>query len=298
MYFRSMKILFLTVLLFGNVVVSNAQEQHAVYFQSNKSTLPVSENEALQKWISDNKFSKILAISGYTDEDGTNQFNDTLAKKRVESVFKIVKDKVKIREDFKKISFGENHTHSKIKAENRKVIIYFLKEKDLAREAEIVGLQNKAVVPAKPIVFPESIIVTNFDGSQSEYALDVNFMKTLNEAKAGEKLKIENLNFVLNTFAVTAPSRGKLYELLLVMQQNPNLKISIQGHVCCTQNDKQNLSTLRAKAVKMFLEQKKIDPTRMNFKGFGSTVPLFPIPEQSEEERAANRRVEIEVLFN
>jgi outer membrane protein OmpA-like peptidoglycan-associated protein len=275
-----------------------SQEQHEVYFQSNKHTLPVSESVGLEKWISENKQSKILAISGYTDEDGTNQFNDTLAKKRVESVFKLVKDKIKIREDFKKLSFGENHVHSKIKAENRKVIIYFLKEKDLAREAEIIGLKNKEVVPPKPIVFPESIIVTNFDGSQMEYKLDVAFMKSLNEAKAGEKLKIENLNFVLNTFAVTADSRGKLYELLLVMQQNPNLKISIQGHVCCVQNDRQNLSTQRAKAVKMFLEQKKIDPTRMNFKGFGSTVPLYPIPEKSEVERAANRRVEIEVISN
>ncbi|RXR17247.1 OmpA family protein [Flavobacterium amnicola] len=293
-----MKNLLLIVLLFGNVMVSKAQEQYEVYFQSNKHTLPVSESVGLEKWILENKQSKILAISGYTDEDGTNQFNDTLAKKRVESVFKLVKDKIKIREDFKKLSFGENHTQSKIKAENRKVIIYFLKEKDLAREAEIIGLKNKEVVQPKPIVFPESIIVTNFDGSQMEYKLDVAFMKSLNEAKTGEKLKIDNLNFVLNTFAVTADSRGKLYELLLVMQQNPNLKISIQGHVCCVQNDRQNLSTQRAKAVKMFLEQKKIDPTRMNFKGFGSTVPLFPIPEKSEIERAANRRVEIEVISN
>ena len=275
-----------------------SQEQYEIFFQSNKHALPISESIGLENWISTNKQSKILAISGYTDEDGTNQFNDTLAKKRVESVFKLVKDKIKIREDFKKISFGENHLQSKIKAENRKVVIYFLKEKDLAREAEIIGLKNKDMASPKPIVFPESIIVTNFDGSQSEYKLDVNFMKALNESKAGEKLKIENLNFVLNTFAVTADSRGKLYELLLVMQQNPNLKISIQGHVCCTQNDKQNLSTLRAKAVKMFLEQKKVDSKRMNFKGFGSTVPLFPIPEKSEEERAANRRVEIEVISN
>ncbi|MES2811358.1 MAG: OmpA family protein [Bacteroidota bacterium] len=293
-----MKNWFLIVLFFGNVIVLNAQEQFSVYFQSNKHTLPISESVELSKWIEQNKSSKILSINGYTDEDGTNQFNDTLAKKRVESVFKLVKDKVKIREDFKKISFGEMHSHSKNKAENRKVVIYFLKEADLGREAEIMGLKSKEVVKPRLIAFPESIVVTNFDGSQSEYKLDVAFMRSLNESKAGDKIKMNNLNFVLNTFAVTNESRGKLYELLLVMQQNPYLKIDIQGHVCCVKSDRQDLSTQRAKAVYKFLELKKIEKSRMSYKGFGSSAPLFPLPEKSEEERAANRRVEIEVVSN
>lgn|GEM_PF-153851 len=297
-YFRGMKNWLWILLLFGNVIGANAQEQFSVFFQSNKYTLPISENVELNKWISENKTSKILSINGYTDEDGTNQFNDTLAKKRVESVFKLVKDKVKIREDFKKISFGEMHSQSKNKAENRKVVIYFLKEADLAREAEIMGLKSKEVAKPRVLAFPESIIVTNFDGSRSEYKLDVNFMKSLNESKAGDKIKIENLNFVLNTFAVTNESRGKLYELLLVMQQNPNLKIDIQGHVCCVKSDRQDLSTQRAKAVYKFLEIKNIDKSRMSYKGFGSTIPLFSLPEKTEEERAANRRVEIEIISN
>ena len=123
-------------------------------------------------------------------------------------------------------------------------------------------------------------------------------METFDKAKAGEKLKLENLNFVLNTFAITKESRSKLYELLLVMQKNPNLKISIQGHLCCLAVDRRDLSTQRAKAVKQFLEHNAIESVRMTYKGFGSSNPLFPLPEKTEEERAANRRVEIEVLEN
>lgn len=275
-----------------------AQEKFSVYFDSNKQTLNVTEYESLLNWMMKNKESKILSMHGFTDEDGTNQYNDTLASKRVESILKIINGKVKIREDFKKISFGENFQQSPDKKENRKVVIYYLLQKDLSREEEILGLKAKGYVLVKKKSFPDKVTVTNPNGTKSEYSLDVNFMKTLDEAPKGQKLKIENLNFVLNTFAVTNESRGKLYELLLVMQNNPKLKIDIQGHVCCVKSDKQDLSTQRAKAVYKFLEINEIEKTRMSYQGFGSTQPLFTLPEKSETERAANRRVEIEIVEN
>ncbi|WP_136666982.1 OmpA family protein [Flavobacterium sp. H122] len=279
-------------------VKSYSQEQYSVYFQSDKHLLTGQQAAEFQKWIEENKSSKILSMNGYTDEDGGNQYNDTLAKKRVETIYGLIKNKVKIREDFKRISFGEQHNHSKIKSENRKVIIFYLKEKDLHKEAEILGLKPKEVKKSQPVQFPESIILNNPDGSESEIKLDVVFMKTLNESKTGEKLKLENLNFVLNTFGITKESRGKLYELLLVMQQNPLLKIDIQGHVCCVKSDRQDLSTQRAKAIYKFLEMKGIPKSRMSYRGFGSTQPLHALPEKTEEERAANRRVEIEIVAN
>ncbi|WP_395047267.1 OmpA family protein, partial [Flavobacterium sp.] len=100
-----------------NIYLANAQEQFSVYFDSNKYELSASENNELQTWISQNSTSKVLAINGYTDEDGTNQYNDSLALKRVEKVYQNIKDKVKIREDFKTRSFGENFQQSKNKSE-------------------------------------------------------------------------------------------------------------------------------------------------------------------------------------
>jgi outer membrane protein OmpA-like peptidoglycan-associated protein len=276
---------------------ANAQERFSVYFDSNKHNLNVSQTEALLNWMIQNKDSKILSMYGFTDEDGSNQYNDTLASKRVDAVLKVINGKIKIREDFKKISFGENFAQSAKKAENRKVIIYFLQAKDLHKEEEILGLKAKGYT-AKTVTFPEKVIITNPNGTKSEYKLDIDFMKSLYNAPKGEKLKLNNLNFVLNTFAVTNDSRGKLYEILLVMQQNPKMKIDIQGHVCCVKSDKQDLSTQRAKAVYKFLEMNEIDKTRMSYRGFGSTQPLHALPEKSEEERAANRRVEIEIIEN
>ncbi|MGR3791909.1 OmpA family protein [Flavobacterium sp. TN-1] len=291
------KILFVSIMLFLSLK-SFTQEQFSVHFKSGQHELTPSEKLEVEKWIQENKKSKILSISGYTDEDGTNQYNDSLAKKRTETVFNLIKGKVAIRTDFKKINFGELHQQSKIKAENRKVILFFLKEKDLEKEKEIIALKTPANNTDKVIVFPSSILLNNPDGSETEIKLDVQFMKKLSESKVGDKLKIENLNFVLNTYAITQESRGKLYELWLVMQQNPNLKIQIQGHICCVTKDRQDLSTQRAKAVYKFLEFKNIEKTRMSYKGFGSSQPLYNLPEKNEEERAANRRVEIEVVDN
>ncbi|MDR6968411.1 outer membrane protein OmpA-like peptidoglycan-associated protein [Flavobacterium arsenatis] len=292
---------YLSIVLFFIAVSGFSQEQFSVFFESNKFELQKAEISKLNTWMEANKEVKIVAINGYTDEDGSVGFNDTLAKKRVSFIFNEIAGKVKIREDFKTRSFGKLHSQVGEKAENRKVTIYYILEKDLAREDEILGIKKAEVAEVKPkpvANYPDKISISNPNGTTSEYMLDVNFMKQVNESKAGEKLKIENLNFQFNTFAIVNESRGKLYELLLVMQNNPTLKIEIQGHICCNPSNKGKLSEERAKAIKNFLVGQGIDKTRVTFKGFGSTQPIYPLPEKSEEERAGNRRVEILILEN
>ncbi|WP_333696237.1 OmpA family protein [Flavobacterium sp.] len=277
-----------------------AQEQASFYFDSNKFELKDNEIQKLNEWISTHKEVKIVAINGYTDEDGSIGFNDTLAQKRVDFIYKLVKDKVKIREDFKTRSFGKLHQQSNNKAENRRVTLYYLETKDLAREDEILGIKKEEVVtkPKPKKQFPEAIVIQNPNGTESTFELNVAFMQQIDSAKPGDKLKLENLNFQLNTFAIVNESRGKLYELLLVMQQNPDLVIDIQGHLCCMSIDRTNLSTQRAKAISNFLRINGIDSSRVTYQGFGSSQPIYPLPEKNEEERAANRRVEIEIIKN
>ena len=277
-----------------------AQERFTVYFESNKFELNTKENTKLSTWISENKSNKIVAIHGFTDEDGTSGFNDTLAQKRVNCIYNTVKNQIKIREDFKTRSFGESFEQSKNKAENRRVVIYYILEKDLPREDEILGIKKEIVEeePKPEIVYPEKLVFENPNGTKSEFNLDRTFMKKVGEAKTGEKLNIENLNFVINTFAVVNESRGKLHELLLVLQKNPNLKIEIQGHLCCMPIDRTDLSTQRAKAIYNFLVNHDILKERLSYKGFGTSKPIYALPEKNEQERAANRRVEILILEN
>lgn len=296
-----MKNLFSAAIFFLFALSAGAQEQFSVYFDSNKHELTAGESARLKTWLSANGTSKILAINGYTDEDGSIGLNDTLAQRRVSTVFGMIQNGVKIREDFRTRSFGKLHKQSPVKAENRRVTIYYLLEKDLAKENEILGItEDKKPEPklAKPIEYPERVVVQRPDGKSDELVLDVEFMKKVGTAKAGDKLVIPNLNFYENTFAVMPDSRPRMYELLEVMKLHPKLKIKLQGHVCCMKADRNDLSTQRAKAIMMFLTSQGIAKPRVTFQGFGVSQPLFPIPEKNADEREANRRVEVLVVEN
>jgi outer membrane protein OmpA-like peptidoglycan-associated protein len=76
------------------------------------------------------------------------------------------------------------------------------------------------------------------------------------------------------------------------MNDNPSVKIQINGYTDNVGNDADNLklSENRAKAVVDFLITKGIDATRMTWKGFGETQPVAD--NSSEEGRALNRRTE------
>ena len=150
----------------------------------------------------------------------------------------------------------------------------------------------------RKIKFPKNLFLDNPDGSRFKMELDSIFMRQINTAKKGEKFTIPNLNFIIDSFALIKESRSRLYELLFVLENNPNLKLEFQGHLCCSTNDKQDLSTKRAKFIFNFLQQQGIHSSRISYKGFGITQPIFTIPEKNEYEAATNRRVEILILEN
>ncbi len=287
---------FLTVVIFTSAV--SAQEQFSVFFASDSYQLNMSQAAELNKWIVSNPDVKVLGIHGFTDEDGSTGYNDTLAKNRVDQVYQKIAGRVKFRDDFRTRSFGEKHQLSANKAENRKVTLFYIGPKDFSREDEIIGIKKAEPVKKVRKSFPKNVAHRNHDGTITEFKLDTVFMRKVDEAKAGEMLKLEDLNFRINTFAILPESRAKMYELLIVLQDNPRLKVEIQGHLCCMPNDRLDLSTQRAKAIYSFLVSNKVEKSRLAYKGFGSTQPKFPIPEKNETERAANRRVEILILEN
>jgi outer membrane protein OmpA-like peptidoglycan-associated protein len=283
----NMKKLLLYTLFFITYQSVKAQEQFSVFFDSNKFEATKVEIKKLQDWMASNKEVKIVAINGYTDEDGSNGFNDTLASKRVNFVFNQVKDKIKIREDFKTRSFGENFQQLSSKALNRKVTIFYILPKDFARENEILGIQPKVVEPQEIIPIEEEAM--NFPENAT-------LLDKIQLAQKGTLIRLNDVNFYVNTFAIMPTSKRAIDELILVMNEFPKLKIEIQGHICCVNKDAKNLSLERARQVKRILMSEGISEKRVQVKGFGVSKPKFPIPEKSEFEAAKNRRVEIMIL--
>lgn len=282
-----MKKLFFTVLFFGVLFLAKAQEHFVVYFDNNKFELNKTEQAKFDKWISENKTSKILSITGSTDEVGSSGFNDTLSLKRVNFVYSKVNGKLKIREDFKSISLGEKGATSPNKAENRKAIIHYLLEKDLAKENEILGI--------KPTVVEPEVIVP-IEEEDMSFPENATLEEKIKLSKKGTLIRLSDINFYVNTFAIMPNSKRSIDELIYVMDHNPKLRIEIQGHICCVPKDARNLSLDRARQVKRLLVYSGISERRIDVKGFGVSKPKFPIPEKNESEAAKNRRVEIMIL--
>jgi outer membrane protein OmpA-like peptidoglycan-associated protein len=264
-----------------------SQEQFAVYFDSNKFDCTKLETKRLQDWIAANKEVKIVAIHGFTDEDGTNGFNDTLAKKRVDFIFNQVKGIVRIRGDFKTISFGENFQQNSDKSKNRKAIIFYLLEKDILRENEILGIKPKVIEPIEIVPIEEETM--NFPENAT-------LEEKIQLSKRGTLIRLNDIFFYLNSFALLPTSKRGIDELLYVLTNYPKLKIELQGHICCVDKDVKNLSEDRAKQVKRILISEGISEKRIKVKGFGVSKPKFAIPEKSEYEASRNRRVEIMIL--
>ncbi len=267
--------------------IGKAQEKFVVYFDNNKYDLNKVEQTKFDKWIAENKTSKILSITGSTDEVGSNGFNDTLSQKRVNTIYALVNGKLKIRNDFKSISLGEKGATSTNKAENRKAIIHYIFEKDLAREDEILGIKPKAVQEEEIIPIEEE---------RMHFPEGATLQDKIELSTKGTLIRLNNINFHINTFAVMANSKPSITELVRVLDKYPKIKIEIQGHICCVDKDVKNLSLDRAKQIKRILVYEGINERRIKVKGFGVSKPKFPIPEKTEFEAAQNRRVEIMIL--
>lgn len=88
-----------------------------------------------------------------------------------------------------------------------------------------------------------------------------------------------------------------LQKLGVIIQRNPQLDFSIEGHSDSSGMEDYNLqlSQLRADAVRDWLVQAmSIDPSRISTRGFGSTRLIVPATQPFDQEKEApNRRVEI-----
>jgi outer membrane protein OmpA-like peptidoglycan-associated protein len=56
------------------------------------------------------------------------------------------------------------------------------------------------------------------------------------------------------------------------------------------------LSYRRALVIFKYLVDNGISIERLAYKGIGSNDPIYPVPERTESQRAANRRVEILIV--
>jgi OOP family OmpA-OmpF porin len=86
-----------------------------------------------------------------------------------------------------------------------------------------------------------------------------------------------------------------LDEAAMVLRNNPDLNVEIQGHTDNTGPAEYNLmlSQKRAESAMNYLVDKGVDPARLTAKGYGFEQPVAS--NDTKEGRAKNRRVEFRV---
>lgn len=108
--------------------------------------------------------------------------------------------------------------------------------------------------------------------------------------RVGREYRLNDINFATNSAALTNDAMLIIDEFALFLEENPHIKIDIQGHTDNVGDPSSNLilSKERAKVVYDYLIQWGIAGNRMSSHGFGETKPVQP--NTSEEGRSKNRR--------
>lgn len=101
------------------------------------------------------------------------------------------------------------------------------------------------------------------------------------------------INFETGKSQIKPESKPIIDQIFDMLKQNPDLKVSIDGHTdnVGTAQSNQTLSEARAKSVMNELVSKGIAASRLKYKGWGQTKPIAD--NTTEEGKAKNRRVEI-----
>lgn len=142
------------------------------------------------------------------------------------------------------------------------------------------------------LFYSENFEINNQHSKMEPYEKDI----VLKRIELGEGIVLKNVFFDTDKSILKPESQTELERLVLLMQQNPKMKIEIGGHTDNVGSKEHNLtlSKNRAKAVYDYLTNKGIDAQRMSYQGYGLDKPIAP--NDTEEGRTLNRRTEFTIV--
>ncbi len=124
------------------------------------------------------------------------------------------------------------------------------------------------------------------------YKMDV----PLTPIQEGASVVLNNVFFETAKYDLKESSRAELMKLVSFLEQNPDLRIRLEGHTDSigTEQDNQVLSENRARSVYEFLVENGISKDRLTYKGYGEERPIAT--NETPEGRSKNRRTAFTIL--
>ena len=285
-----MKTLFLTLFIaFAISARAQTVEKFVINFDFDRSDITTEAKRRLDSFVQSNTISSIqkIDLNGHCDVIGNHVYNDQLSRRRVNSTKEfLLKNNIPNSVFDNLQGFGKRNPLNDNSGEQ---------ERFLNRRVEII-VQRKT----GPEVATQQTI--NQIPEKKDQTLTEKIKDT--STKTGTNIILKNLNFYGGRHILLPQSVPTLTELVNVLKENPTLEIEIQGHICCTfgpedgldiDTNTPNLSVNRARAIYEHLISNGIDRNRLSYRGFGHSRPLV-YPEDTEERRTTNRRVEIKII--
>lgn len=210
------------------------------------------------------------------------------------NVWKKVSGVFEVSEDANYLIIGNFYNDNKTKIvdfpEGRGGSYYYIDDVEVrrAKPFESLSPEPKRSIPPHPKVVLEKAAIV----STKEIKLDSI------DYKVGNTITLQNIFFEFDRATLLPESERELDKLVDIMTDYPHLSIEIGGHTdnVGSLDYNQKLSEKRAKSVVDYLIEKKVNPIRASYKGYGSVKPITT--NDTEEGRAVNRRVEFTVLRN
>jgi outer membrane protein OmpA-like peptidoglycan-associated protein len=268
-------------------MVMAQSETLVVYFESGKNVLSAAQKALVEQAVASwsNSVIEKIVIDGFCDDTGSETLNFELSERRAQALYEeLAQLGVDVRLLKKITGRGslavENQSDhiDEQRRQNRRAIAYvwYAAKEDLVYLEPTASISKKGLdvkLHARPLIMGTSIAT-------------------------GDRFTLDKVLFVGSRSIILASSYGYLKQFIDELNNRPDVRIRIEGHVCCTKpgqdgmdidTKKRNLSYSRAKAVYEYLVEHGINPARMEYVGLKGDFPLGGDP-------ALDRRVEIEIL--
>jgi len=116
------------------------------------------------------------------------------------------------------------------------------------------------------------------------------------QLQSGDAITLKNIQFNLASSELTSDAKNELQKIVTIMKQNERVEIELSGHTSSEGQIDNNrmLSLSRVMSCKKYIINQGIDESRISIKGYGPDKPIAP--NDNEQNRALNRRVEMKIL--
>jgi len=143
----------------------------------------------------------------------------------------------------------------------------------------IVNIKKKGHSYDTKLINPEKI-VENVVTSDAE----------VKKVEVGKTYDLHDIYFGTNLYSLTEQSKHIINLFVEFLNENPTIKVEIQGHTDNVGDDADNqlLSERRAQSVYEYALSRQVDASRIRYKGYGESSPIAT--NNTPEGRAKNRR--------